>query len=423
MKIAEIELENGLRIIHDYTPGRKTIYIVVAVRVGSRYESDEEHGLAHFIEHLLFKNNSVRKIDEIRKEIDRLGGELDAFTTKEVTYFTLKILSYHLAQGVKLLSDIILKPEFSEEEIELEKMVVKEEIRMYKDSPEELVFDNFFKASWGKHPLVREILGTEKSVSRFNKESIINFYKKYYRLNNMIVGISGDLPTKKVEEVFKNYFVSTINDNYNYLGNEINNLKPPRFNPKSVLIKRNFEQVQIIWGTEGYCPGDPNKDLLALLSVSLGGGISSRLFQELREKKGLVYNIETHLLTFKDASLFGIYTATAPNSLYETFKTLLNQREKLLKEGLSKEELDLSKKQTINSILMAIESPSQRLFYLLDSYLVYGRVIPWIEKVRRIRKITLDDINNIIRDVFSRPFAISAIGPINTQHKTILKGG
>lgn len=423
MRFAEIELENGLKIIHDYTPGRKTIYIIVAIKVGSRYESDKEHGLAHFIEHLLFKKNSVRKIDEIRKEIDRLGGELDAFTTKEVTYFTLKILSYHFTQGVRLLGDIILKPEFSEEEIELEKMVVKEEIRMYKDSPEEIVFDNFFKASWGRHPLVREILGTERSVLGFDKELVFNFYKKYYRLDNMIVGVSGDLPTKKVEEIFKNYFVPKDNDNHDYFSNEKDSLKPPKFTPRTLLVKKNFEQVQLIWGTEGYTPGDPNKDVLALLSVSLGGGISSRLFQELREKKGLVYNIETHLMNFKDASLFGIYTATAPDSLYETFNTLLDQREKLLKEGLSKEELDLSKKQIINSILMAIESPSQRLFYFLDSYLVYGRIVPWIEKVKKIRKITLDDINKTIHDIFLKPFAISAVGPINSQHKTIFEGG
>ncbi|MFN3699566.1 MAG: M16 family metallopeptidase, partial [Dictyoglomus sp.] len=190
MKVREIDLDNGLKIIHDYTPGRKTINIVIAVRVGSRHEEKEEHGLAHFVEHLLFKNNLVRRIDDIHKEIDQLGGELDAFTTREFTYFTLKILSYHFTKGVKLLSDIILRPKFSEEEIELEKSVVKEEIRMYKDSPEELVFDNFLKASWDNHPLVREILGTEKSISKFTRDLILAFYKRHYRSDNMVIGVS-----------------------------------------------------------------------------------------------------------------------------------------------------------------------------------------------------------------------------------------
>ncbi|MEN3012169.1 MAG: pitrilysin family protein [Dictyoglomus thermophilum] len=418
MNISEIELKNGLKIIHDYTPSRKTINIIVAVKVGSRHEEKKEHGLAHFVEHLLFKNNSERGIDEIRKEVDQLGGELNAFTTKEVTYFTLKILSYHFVKGVKLLSDVILKPKFSDDEINLEKLVVKEEIRMYKDSPEELVFDNFFKASWDSHPLVREILGTEKSVTSFDKDLIISFYNKHYRTDNMIVGVSGNVSSKKVEEVFANYFYK----------NDVNNLlrsikqKPPKYRPRSIFLKRNFEQVQILWGTEGYIPGDPRRESLALLSVSLGGGISSRLFRELREKKGLVYNVETQLLTFKDASLFGIYTATAPQTVVETFQTLLQERENLLKNGISKEELDLAKRQTINSILMAIESPSQRLFYLLDSYLVYGKIIPWLDKIRKIRKVTVGDVNDTIRDIFNRPFSISVVGPINSQHKDVLKG-
>ncbi len=418
MNISEIELKNGLKIIHDYTPSRKTINIIVAIKVGSRHEEKIEHGLAHFVEHLLFKNNSERGIDEIRKEIDRLGGELDAFTTKETTYFTLKILSYHFVSGVKLLSDIILRPRFSEEEINLEKSVVREEIRMYKDSPEELVFDNFFKASWDSHPLVREILGTEKSVSNFNKDLVISFYNKHYKLNNMIIGISGDVPSKKIEEVFDFYF--TQNTSSNFLGSSAQ--KPPKYRPKSVFLRRNFEQVQILWGTEGYVPGDPKRESLALLSVSLGGGISSRLFRELREKRGLVYSVETHILSFKDASLFGVYTATAPQTVVETFKTLAQEKEKLIKEGLSKEELDLAKRQTINSILMAIESPSQRLFYLIDFYITYGKIVPWIDKIKKIRKVTLEDINNTIKDIFNKPFAISVVGPVNSQHKEILKG-
>ncbi|ACK42426.1 MULTISPECIES: M16 family metallopeptidase [Dictyoglomus] len=418
MNISEIELKNGLKIIHDYILSRKTINIIVAIKVGSRHEEKIEHGLAHFVEHLLFKNNSGRGIDEIRKEIDRLGGELDAFTTKETTYFTLKILSYHFVSGVKLLSDIILRPRFSEEEINLEKSVVREEIRMYKDSPEELVFDNFFKASWDSHPLVREILGTEKSVSNFNKDLVISFYNKHYKLNNMIIGISGDVPSKRIEEVLDFYF--TQNTSSKFLISSAQ--KPPKYRPKSVFLKRNFEQVQILWGTEGYVPGDPNRESLALLSVSLGGGISSRLFRELREKRGLVYSVETHILSFKDASLFGIYTATAPQTVVETFKTLAQEKEKLIKEGLSKEELDLAKRQTINSILMAIESPSQRLFYLIDSYITYGKIVPWTDKIKKIRKVTLEDINSTIKDIFSKPFAMSVVGPINSQHKEILKG-
>lgn len=421
MKVREIDLDNGLKIIHDYTPGRKTINIVIAVRVGSRHEEKEEHGLAHFVEHLLFKNNLVRRIDDIHKEIDQLGGELDAFTTREFTYFTLKILSYHFTKGVKLLSDIILRPKFSEEEIELEKSVVKEEIRMYKDSPEELVFDNFLKASWDNHPLVREILGTEKSISKFTRDLILAFYKRHYRSDNMVIGVSGDLPSNKVEETFKKYFVFENSNFVDY--KEKTFQKSPKFKPRIVSLKRNFEQIQLVWGTEGYKPGDPRRESLALLSVSLGGGISSRLFRELREKRGLVYNVETHLLTFKDASLFGIYTATTANSFINTFNTLLEEKERLLKEGLTKEELDLSKRQTINNFLMAIESPSQRLFYFLDSYLTYGRIVPIIEKIEKKRKVTLEDVNKTIQDIFLKPFSISIIGPVESQHKVILEGG
>jgi len=161
---------------------------------------------------------------------------------------------------------------------------------------------------------------------------------------------------------------------------------------------------------------------LSLLSVSLGGGISSRLFRELRDKRGLVYNIETQLITFRDASLFGIYTATSPNSFLETFKTLSEEKKKLLKYGIKREELDLAKKQIINNILMAIESPTQRLFYLIDSYLVYGGVFPWIEKIKKIRKIKIDDVNDTIMDIFNKPFSLAVIGTLDSQIKNFLKG-
>jgi predicted Zn-dependent peptidase len=420
MQVTEIEFENGLKIIHDYNPGRKTINIVVAVKVGTRDEDKKEHGLAHFVEHLLFKNNSARRIDDIHEEIDRLGGELDAFTTRETTYFTLKILGYHFTRGVKLLSDIILKPDFSEEEIELEKMVVKEEIKMYRDSPEELVFDNFLKASWDGHPLVKEILGTEKKVSSYNKDLIVSFYKKHYVPNKFIIGVSGNIPAKKVEESFRNFFVfdeSNINNVYKEVSS-----KPPVFKPKDIFLRRNFEQIQLIWGTEGYPPGHERREALSLLSVLLGGGISSRLFKELRDKRGLVYNIETQLITFRDASLFGIYTATSPNSFLETFKTLLEEKEKLLKYGIKKEELDLAKRQTINNILMAIESPTQRLFYFIDSYLIYGRIFPWIEKIKKIRNVKIDDVNDTIVDIFNKPFSLAVIGTLDSQMKNFLKG-
>lgn len=178
----------------------------------------------------------------------------------------------------------------------------------------------------------------------------------------------------------------------------------------------------MIWGTEGYPPGHERREALSLLSVLLGGGISSRLFKELRDKRGLVYNIETQLITFRDASLFGIYTATSPNSFLETFKTLLEEKEKLLKYGIKKEELDLAKRQTINNILMAIESPTQRLFYFIDSYLIYGRIFPWIEKIKKIRNVKIDDVNDTIVDIFNKPFSLAVIGTLDSQMKNFLKG-
>jgi len=419
MEVNKIDLGNGLGIIYDFNPGVKTVTIVVVVRVGSRDEEKEEHGLAHFVEHLLFKKNSVRKIDDIYKEIDKLGGDLDAFTTRESTYFTLKILKAYFSQGIKLLSDIILRPEFSEDEIELEKMVVKEEIRMYKDSPEDIVFDNFLRASWDKHPLVREILGTEESISNFSKDLILNFYNKHYIPQKTIIGVSGDISLERIEDVFEDYFVFGNKNNIEINSNE----KIPKFKPKVFTQKRSFEQIHLVWGTEGYKIKDSRRVPLSLLSMSLGGGLSSRLFKELREKRGLVYNVETHFLSFRDVTLFGIYTATTPKYFKETFHALLEEREKLLKDGINKEELDLAKKQSINGFLMGLESPTQRLFYLLDSFLIYGKTIPWTEKIKNIRKIQLNEIDETIKDIFLKPFSMSLVGPINSDLKEFLERG
>ncbi|MGB9856699.1 MAG: M16 family metallopeptidase [Dictyoglomaceae bacterium] len=410
-------LDNGLRLIFEATPYRKSVDIIIAVNAGSRDEREDEHGIAHLLEHLLFKNN-YRKNKNIYLEIDRLGGELDAFTTREVTYFILKILRSRLSQGLNLLSDIILKPDFTEKDLELEKKVVKEEIKMYRDSPEEIALDLFLKSSWDGHPLAREILGTEKSIESFTLEKVMKFYERKYQLKNMTIAISGDLPFKKVCELIEKNFSSNLNS----LSEEKED-PSPIFRPGRLILKENFEQIQFVWGTEGYKPQDKRKFSLYLLSLILGGGISSRLFQELREKRGLVYNVETQGINFRDTSLFAIYTATTPKFFKKTLFFLVEQIKKLKKEGITKEELDIAKKQSIYNFLMSIESPKYRLFYYLDSILFYGKIIPPIETIRNLRRVSLEEIQETIDYIFNKPFSLTVLGPLDSKMKKTLERG
>jgi predicted Zn-dependent peptidase len=411
-------LSHGLRLIFEYTPYKRSVNIVVSINAGTRDERNDEHGIAHLLEHLLFKNNLENK-NNIHLEIDKLGGRLDAFTTREGTYFTLKILRSHFNQGLKLLSDIILRPNFTEKDLELEKKIVLEEIRMYKDSPEEIILDLFIKASYNGHPLSREILGTEKSIINYSLNKIIDFYKREYNPQNMIIAISGDLPLKKVLDLVEINFSSKFN-NLNPIKEEYS---PPIFKPNRILVEDDFEQIQLLFGTEGYKPNDERKYSLHLLSLILGGGISSRLFQELREKNGLVYNVETQGINFKDTSLFAIYTATVPKLFQKTLIHLSKEVKKIKKECVKREELDTAKRQSIYSFLMGIESSEFRLFYYLDSLLLYGKIIPFIETIRKIRKVKLEDIKDSIEFIFNKPFSIAVLGPLNSKLKNILERG
>ncbi|MCS7202074.1 MAG: insulinase family protein [Dictyoglomus sp.] len=409
-------LDNNLKLVFETTPYRKSVDIIIAVNSGSRYEKQNEHGLAHLVEHLLFKNN-YRKNKNIALEIDRLGGELDAFTTREGTYFILKILKAHLSRGLNLLSEIILNPEFTAEDLEIEKKVVKEEVKMYWDSPEEIALDLFLKSSWDGHPIAREILGTEESIESFNLEKVMDFYKRLYNLNNMTILVSGDLSFKTICDMVEKNFYKEVENTY------YEELSSPIFKPNKLIKEENFEQIQFFLGTESYKPQDERKFSLYLLSLILGGGISSRLFQELREKNGLVYNVETQGISFKDTSLFAIYTATTPRFFEKTLITLVDQIEKIKKEGITKEELDTAKKQSIYNFLMQIENPRFRLFYYFDSLSIYGEIISPYETIRKIRRVSLEDVHNTIEYIFNKPFSLSLVGPVNSKIKKLITRG
>ncbi len=407
-------LNNKLKLIFEATPYRKSVDIIVVVNSGSRYEREDEHGLAHLLEHLLFKNNH-RKNKNISLEIDKLGGELDAFTTREGTYFILKILKSHLSRGLNLLSEIILNPDFTEEDLEIEKKVVKEEIKMYWDSPEEIALDLFLKSSWDGHPIAREILGTEDSIESFDLDKVISFYKRLYNLNNMTILVSGDLSFKSICEMIEKNFSKGEGSYYE-------ELTTPIFNPHRLIKEKNFEQIQIFMGTESFKPQDERKFSLYLLSLILGGGISSRLFQELREKEGLVYNIETQGISFKDVSLFAIYTATTLKFFEKTMNTIIKEIKKLKKEGVKKEELDTAKRQSIYNFLMHMESPKFRLFYYFDSLSIYGDIISPYETIRKIRRVTLKDVQDTIEYIFNKSFSLSLVGSVNSKIKKLVEG-
>ncbi|PMQ02290.1 MAG: peptidase M16 [Dictyoglomus sp. NZ13-RE01] len=410
-----LTLDNGLKLIFEHTPNRKSVDIILYVNVGSRDEKEDEHGITHLLEHLLFKSNH-KKSRNIHLEIDRLGGEVDAFTTREGTYFTLKLLRSHFVRGINLLSEIIQNPDFTEKDLTLEKEVVKEEIRMYKDSPEEIVLDLFLKSSLNGHPLAREILGTEKTVESITIERLLDYFYKNYTPDNMIIAISGDLSLKKVSSILERVFINRKIDIEKVEEN-------PKFNPNKTVVEEKFEQVHILYGTEGYNPKDVKKFSLYLLSIILGGGLSSRLFQELREKKGLVYNVESQGINFKDISIFSVYTATSERFLEETLFSLKKELDKIKSNGISKEELDIAKRQSIYNFLMSMESPKYRLYYYLDSILIYDKIIPFIDTIKNIRRVKLIDVLDTVESIFYRPFSLTIVGPVNKRLKNIIERG
>ncbi|MDS1029067.1 pitrilysin family protein [Bacillota bacterium LX-D] len=399
-------LHNGVRIVTEEVSFVHSAVIGIWVKTGSRHEAEANNGVSHFIEHLLFKGTEKRTAKQIAEELEAVGGSINAFTTKEYTCFYAKVLAEHLDLAIDLLTDMLFNSKFAQEDIEKEKNVVLEEIKMYEDSPDELVHDLFAQSVWQGHPLGRPILGTTETVQRLSKADIQEYFKTHYIPQNTVVAVAGNIRHEVLVDKLKNIF-SSWNSPMNS-----HSLSQPIPKTAVVCTKKDTEQVQICLGTPGLPQGHDDSYVLMVLNNILGGGLSSRLFQEIREERGLAYSIYSYCTNYFDSGLFTVYAGTSPNKAREVIGLILQEIAKVKQEGVTKEELNKTKEQIKGSLLLGVENVSNRMSRLGRTELCYQRVISAEEVIERTNAVTVEQIITLANELFKADrFSLTTIGP------------
>jgi len=408
------KLDNGVRIVAEQINYVNSISIGIWVKAGSRNEDINNNGISHFIEHMLFKGTKNRTAKEIAGSIDKIGGQLNAFTAKECTCYYAKVLDSHFDIALDILTDMFFNSVFLENEIEKEKGVVLEEIGMYEDSPEDLVHDMLNQTIWSENPLGMPILGTENTLKSLKRQDIINYIKENYTTDRIVVSVVGNFDKEyvinQITKVFSNYNVSN--------SNKITSVKPT-FSPKHTHKEKNTEQAHLCIGFNGLELGNKHMYSLLVLNNIFGGAMSSRLFQKIREEKGLAYSVFSYPSSYTDCGLLSIYAGMKPSQLDYVIELILEEIEGIKKDGITEEELHDSKEQIKGNYILGLESTSGRMNSIGKSELLLDKIYSPKEIIQLIDNVTMEDINYLIGLLFNNDKMGSAI--IGPNKSTILK--
>jgi len=411
--VEKYTLNNGIRVICDDLNFFKTFSMGFWIKIGSLYETPSTNGYTHLLEHMLFKGTQKRSYSDISMEIDSVGGFLNAFTERENTCFYVNVMTHHLDLGVDILWDMITNSTIDESELEKEKMVVIEEIKMTEDTPEELVHDLFFANLWKTNPLGFPILGNIKNIKNANRHSVMKFFKDYYSSHNLIISLAGNFDKK---ELLKQI------DKFTFIENgEMNHptIPIPNANYEKMFKVKKLEQVYFIMAYNTFSRHDPRKYILYLLNNILGGGSSSRLFLEIRERLGLCYSIFSFHNLYNDCGFLGITSSTSLENYPFVIESILKEIEKLIHNGVLKDELERSKEQMKGNITFQQENLESRMNRNAKNELNYHRHIPNEEVIAELEKVTINEINNLINEIFkSKNISFCSIGP--KKHAKIL---
>ncbi|MDA8443019.1 MAG: pitrilysin family protein [Peptococcaceae bacterium] len=399
-------LPNGVRIITEEIPHVRSVAIGLWVGAGTRDEQEDNAGISHFIEHMFFKGTLKRSAKDLAESLEAVGGQLNAFTAKEYTCYYAKILDEDFDLAVDVLSDMYFNSRFEPKEIEKEKKVVVEEIKMYEDSPDELIHDVFTQAIWEGHPLGKPILGTADSIAEMNRDKIDRYLKCHYAPQNLVIAVAGKISQQEVHAK-----LAPIFGLFQGACNRILDHKPLA-HPVIKHVAKETEQMQIVLGVPGLAQEDPKIYALHVLNNVLGGGLSSRLFQEVREERGMAYSIYSYHSTFVDSGLFAVYAGTRPANSNSVIECILTEMAKLKNDGISRDELDRTKAQIKGSLYLSVESVNSRMSRLGKNELSFNRVISIDEVVEKLSKVTLNDVTELARIMFDpKALALTTIGP------------
>lgn len=417
MPIARSEFSSGLRVVTERMPGVRSVSIGFWVLAGSRDERPSISGHCHFLEHLLFKGTGTRTAQDIAEAFDAVGGDLNAFTAKEYTCYYARLLDRDLEMAIDHLTDMFANSTITAHDLAAESQVILEEIHMHEDSPEDVVHDVFTETLWPGHPLGRPILGTEDRIRSATRGSVRSFYRRHYVPGNLVVAVAGNVKHEDVVRMLRDRMA---------IGRELGprsrsawNLRaaarPPRPSGANTVKKKKAEQAHILLGTNGLARTDPDRFAFWVVNSALGGGMSSRLFQEIREKRGLAYTAYSYHGQYTEAGVFSAYAATTPSKTAEVIALMRRELEDVRDGGLTEGEFERAKGHVAGATVLSLEDPGGRMSRLGKAEVAQGEILTLDETLRRFRSVTLQDARQVAERVLSQPMTLTVLGPVGAS--------
>lgn len=405
--------DNGLRIISERLPHSRLASLGIWVDVGSRDEHDLNNGTGHFIEHMLFKGTGRRSAEQIARELDVLGGTANAFTSRDTTCYYATVLDRHLPTLVDLLADIFLHSCFAQEEVNRERQVILQEISMVEDMPEDQVHDLFTSLLWGRHPLANTVLGGREVVAAMDSKKLIDYFRKFYTPDRIIIAAAGSIDHDDLVACWSKAAHSRLPAPD--AGEEEQRLEPTVLEPQRAIYNKPLEQVHLLLGTYGLSARDQERYGFLLLNVLLGGNMSSRLFQELREKHGLAYSIYSYVTSYLDCGNIAVYLGVDQGSVNESLSRAIAEINRLKQETVADPELTNAKEYVKAGLYLAAENMEAIMMRIARNELAYDRYVPFAEVAAAIDRVTAEDIGRLAERIFAGEMTMAALGPLNSS--------
>lgn len=403
-------LKNGSVLITERARNFKSLSIGIWVKGGSRHETPKQAGLAHFLEHMMFKGTEKRSALDIAREVDLVGGDFNAFTAREYTCFHLTLPSHEIDFALDLMTDIVKNSKFDEIELERERLVILQEMAMVEEAPEEWVHDLLFEKVYGNHPLGRQILGTEARIKAFKQKDVMEYFQRHYYSRNIVITVAGNV-----------HHDTVVNKLNRLLGDFRGKKRPmppasaskPKFRPGLTVIRRETDQVHLAITCDSYPINHPNRIAVFLLNAFCGGGMSSQLFQTIREQHGYAYTVYSSLAPFTDSGLFGMYVATSPKYVNDCLRLMREEISRLQTQPISNSDLEIVKNSIKSTVRMASDSMENRMFTLAKSELFYESQLSDEEICAEIDRVSPQQIWSVARELFSKDrWYIVALGEV-----------
>lgn len=414
-----VKLPNGLHIVTEKIPSVRSVAFGIWVRNGSRNENVETKGMSHFLEHMFFKGTHKRSALDIAEEMDAIGGQLNAYTTKEFTcYYTLSLDS-HFDTALDVLADMFFNSKFDDADIKKELNVILEEINMYEDTPEEQVHDMLQAAIWRKDPLGYPILGEQATISTFDNGMFKSFFNERYRPENTVIALAGNFDAEESLRKVERYF-----GGFTRAGSYTGESYKTEYRPAVVAKEKDIEQVHLTFGFPGVAIGSKHAYTVAVLNAIFGSGMSSRLFQSVREERGLAYAVYSYNASFSDTGLFSIYAGLGPSQTEEVVSLIISEIKRLKTERITKEQVAKTKEQLKSNYFLSLESSTARMNSIGKSQLMLGRLLYPDDVIERIETVSLDGVYEMVETIFDLDrLSFSAVGPVGGMDFTEMIAG